>query len=83
MFGDSTQEVFSAVGILRAQVTSTSSEITTELVFVLRKARVAPVKEMMSTDSTIVLQWINSTNKHPILFANPVAENLEKTSVDQ
>ena len=36
----------------------------------------------MWTDSTIVLQWINS-NKHPIFIANRVSEILENTSVDQ
>ena len=37
----------------------------------------------MWTDSTIVLQWINSTNKHPIFIANRVSEILVNTSVDQ
>ena len=37
----------------------------------------------MWTDSTIVLQWINSTNKNPIFIANRVSEILENTSVDQ
>ena len=37
----------------------------------------------MWTDSTIVLQLINSSNKHPIFFANRVSEALENTSVDQ
>ena len=37
----------------------------------------------MWTDSTIVLQWINSTNQHPIFIANRVSEFLENTSVDQ
>ena len=115
MFGDSSQDVFSAVGFLRAQVTCTSGEIITELAFVLGKARVAPMKVMtvpklelraallaarlkreicraltvtvdkvfMWTDSTIVLQWVNSTNKHPIFIANRVSEILENTSVDQ
>ena len=115
MFGDSSQDVFSAVGFLRAQVTCTSGEIITELAFVLGKARVAPMKVMtvpklelqaallaarlkreicraltvtvdkvfMWTDSTIVLQWINSTNKHPIFIANRVSGILENTSVDQ
>ena len=115
MFGDSSQDVFSAVGFLRAQVTCTSGEITTELAFVLGQARVAPMKVttvpklelqaallaarlkreicreltvtvdkvFMWTDSTIVLQWINSTNKHPIFIANRVSEVLENTSVDQ
>ena len=115
MFGYSSQDVFSAEGFLRAQVTCTSGEIITELAFVLGKARVAPMKVMtvpklelqaallaarlkreicraltvfvdkvfMWTDSTIVLQWINSTNKHPIFIANRVSEILENTSVDQ
>ena len=37
----------------------------------------------MWTDSTIVLQWINSTNKHSIFIANRVSEILENSSVDQ
>ena len=37
----------------------------------------------MWTDSTIVVQWINSTNKHPIFIATRVSELLENTSVDQ
>ena len=46
MFGDSSQDVFSAVGFLRAQVTCTSGEFITELAFVLGKARVAPLNVM-------------------------------------
>ena len=46
MFGDSSQDVFNAVGFLRAQVTCTSGEIKTELAFVLGRARVAPMKVM-------------------------------------
>ena len=115
MFGDSSQNVFSAVGFLRAQVICTSGAIITELAFDLGKARVAPMKVMtvpklelqatllasrlkrelrraltdtvdkvlMWTDSNIVLQWINSTNKQPILTANRFSEILENTSVDQ
>ena len=115
MFGDTSQDVFSAVGFLRAQVTCTSGDIRTELTFVLGKTRVAPMKVLtvpklklqaallgarlkmeiclalrvavdkvfMWTDSTIVLQWINSNNKHPIFIANRVSEILENTSVDQ
>ena len=103
MFGDSSQEVFSAVAFLRARVT-TSSGPQTELAFVLDKARVAPMKVMtvpklelqaallaarlkqdicraltvkvnrvfMWTDSTTVLQWLNSATKHPIFIANRV-----------
>ena len=44
MFGDSSQDVFSAVGFLKAQVTCTSGDIIIELAFVLGKARVAPMK---------------------------------------
>ena len=49
MFGDSSQDVFSAVGFLRAQVNCTSGEIITELAFVLGKARAAPMKVMTVT----------------------------------
>ena len=37
----------------------------------------------MWTDSAIVLQWINSTNKHPVFIANHLSEILANTSVDQ
>ena len=37
----------------------------------------------MWTDSTTVLQWINSNEKQPIFVANRVCEILEYTSVDQ
>ena len=115
MFSDSSQDVFSAVEILGAQVTCTSGEIMTELQSVLCTAHVAPMKIMrvpelelqaallaarlkkeicraltvtvdkvfMWTVSTIVLQWINSANKHPIFIANLVSEILENTSVGQ
>ena len=46
MFGDSSQDVFSAEGFHRAQLTCTSGEIITELAFVLGKARVAPMEVM-------------------------------------
>ena len=46
MFGDSSQDVFSVVGFLRAQVTCTSGKFIKELAFVLGKARVAPMKVM-------------------------------------
>ena len=46
MFGDSSQDVFSAVGFLRGQVTCNSGDIITKLAFVLSKARVSPMKVM-------------------------------------
>ena len=45
LFGDSSQEVFSAMAFLRARVTA-SNGTQTELAFVLGKARVAPMKLM-------------------------------------
>ena len=35
------------------------------------------------TDSTIVVQWLNSSKKHPTFVANRVAEILENSTVDQ
>ena len=100
MFGDSSQDIFSAVAFLQARVkTPTGHE----------KTRVAPMKVMtvpklelqaallagrlkreitqalivtvnqvfMWTDSTTVLQWINSNEKQPIFIANRVCEILE------
>ena len=37
----------------------------------------------MRTDSTTVLQWINSTSKQPMFIANRVCEILENTSLDE
>ena len=37
----------------------------------------------MWTDSTIVYQWMSSTNKHPNFVANRVSEILENTSIDE
>ena len=38
-------------------------------------------KMLMWTDSTTVLQWLNSTSKQPVFVANPVGEILESKSV--
>ena len=45
MFGDSSQDVFSAVAFLRGQIVSEHGNLT-ELAFVSRKARVAPMKAL-------------------------------------
>ena len=95
MFGDSSQDVFCAVGFLCARL---SSSHKTQLSFIFGKARVAPMKALsilelelqaalfvtrlkddiltaltvsinrvyMWTDSTTVLQWLNSTEKLPV-----------------
>ncbi|XP_075253201.1 uncharacterized protein LOC142345002 [Convolutriloba macropyga] len=114
-FGDSSQEVFSAVAFLRALANSSDNEKRTELAFVIGKARIAPMKVLtvpklklqavllasrlreeicealtiqiqrtfMWTDSTTVLQWLNSLGKQPIFVANRVSKILEGTTVDQ
>ena len=46
LFGDSSQEVFSAVAFHRAKVTAKDSGPNTELAFVFGKARVAPMKAL-------------------------------------
>ena len=46
MFGDSSQDIFSAVAFLRARVKAPTGQEKTELAFVLGKARVAPMKVM-------------------------------------
>ena len=46
MFGESSQDIFSAVAFLRAQVTTPTGKVKTELAFVLGIARVAPMKVM-------------------------------------
>ena len=50
---------------------------------ICRALTVTVDKVFMSTDSIIVLKWINATNKHPIFFANRVSEILENTIGDQ
>ena len=37
----------------------------------------------MWTDSTTVLQWLNSTEKLPVFVANRVGEILESTTIDE
>ena len=45
MFGDSSQDVFSAVAFLRGKV-NTGNSCSTEIAFVFGKARVAPLKAL-------------------------------------
>ena len=46
MFGDSSQDIFSAVAFLRGRVKTPTGEEKPELAFVLGKARAAPMKVM-------------------------------------
>ena len=112
MFGDSSQDFFSAVSFLRARL---ASSYQTELAFVFGKARVAPMKALsipklepqatllatrlkeeilkglnfkvtnifMWTDSTTVLQWLNSCNKLPVCVGNRTGEVPASTTTDQ
>ena len=115
VFGDSSQEVFSAVAFLRALFSPPTESERTEFAFVIGKARFAPVKTLtvpklelqeallaarlreeickaltvpvqnmfMWTDSTTVLQRLNSLDKQPRFVANCVSEMLEGRSVNQ
>ena len=112
MFGDSSQDVFCAVGFLRARLASSHK---TQISFIFVKACVAPMKALsipklelqaallatrlkddiltaptvsishvyMWTDSTTLLQWLNSTEKLPVFVANRVGEILESTTIDE
>ena len=40
-------------------------------------------KVFIRADSTVFLQWLNSTSKQPVFRANRIAEILESTSTDQ
>ena len=112
MFGDSSQDVFCAVGFLRARL---SSSHKTQISFIFGIARIAPIKALsipklelqvallatplkddiltaltvcsnhvyMWTDSTTVLQWLNSTEKLPVFVANRVGEIFESTTIDE
>ena len=46
MFGDSSQDILSAVAFLRAQVKTPTGGEKTELAFVFGRTRVAPMKVM-------------------------------------
>ena len=112
MFGDSSQDVFSEVGFLRAQFSNSHKN---QICFIFSKVRVAPMKALsipklelqadllatrlkddiltalivcinhvyLWTDSTTVLQWLNSTEQLPVFVANGVGEILESTSIDE
>ena len=50
---------------------------------ICRDLKVQVDKVFMWTDSTTVLQWLNTMSKHPIFIANRVCEILEHTSVNE
>ena len=68
MFGDSSQEVFSAVAFLRAQV-NTLNGPKTELAFLLGKARVAPMKVMTIPKLELQAALLASRLKQDICLA--------------
>ena len=81
MFGDNSQDVFSAVGFLRAQVTCISGEITTELAFVLGKARVAPMKVVTVAELELQAALLAALLKREICRA--ITVTLDKVYVDR
>ena len=115
IFGDASQDAFSAVAFLRCRVVQPDGNHETELSFVFGKARVAPMealsipklelqaallaarlKELICkallfeissiflwTDSTTVIQWLQSTQRQPAFIANRVGEILDNTTSDQ
>ena len=68
------------VPILKLQAALLAARLKREITQALT---VTANQVFMWTDSTIVLQWINSNEKQPFFIANRVCENLEYTSVDQ
>ena len=61
-----------------------AARLTTRLKVDITNALTIPLSRVfMWTDSTAVLQWLDSTDKQPVFVANRVSENLESTAVDQ
>ena len=114
VFGDNSQEVFSADAFLRGRP-CVATNTNPYLSFVIGKTSVAPMKSLtvpkvelqaallaarlcaeihqaftrpinktfVWSDSTTVLQWLQSTTKQPIFIANRVCKILELTTIDQ
>ena len=74
MFGDSSQEVLSAVAFFRAQV-NTSSGTKTELAFVLGKARVAPMNVVTISKLELQAALLTARLKQDICRAPTVQVN--------
>ena len=75
MFGDSSQDFFSAVAFLRARVTTPTGKIKTELAFVLGKARVAPMKVMTVPKLELQAALLAARLKNEIIQALTVTVN--------
>ena len=74
-FGDSSQDIFSAVAFLRARVKTTTGQEKTELAFVLGKARVAPMKVMTVPKLELQLALLAARLKREITQALTVTVN--------
>ena len=75
MFGDSSQDIFSAVAFLRARVTTPTGRVKTELAFVLGKARVAPMKVMTVPKLALQAALLAVRLKREIMQALTVSVN--------
>ena len=72
LFDESSRETFSAVAFLRAQVTTPTGAVKTELAFVLGEARVVPIKVMTLPKLKI---------QAALLAARPKRENTQALTV--
>ena len=68
------------VSTLELQAAPLAARLSNEIYSVLTTA---VEKTYLWTDSTTVLQWLNSLDKQPIFVANRVSELLELTTADQ
>ena len=67
MFGDRSQDVFSAVAFLRARVTTSTGEVKTELALVLGKARVTAMKVMTIPKLELQAALLAAQMKHKVV----------------
>ena len=75
LFGDSTQDFFSAIAFLRARVTTPTGKMKTELAFVLEKARLAPFKVMTVPKLELQAALLAARQKREITQAFTVTVN--------
>ena len=75
MFGDSSQDIFSAVAFLRARETTPMGKVKIELAFVWGKARVAPVKVMTIAKLELQAALFAAMLKYEIIQALTITVN--------
>ena len=78
MFGDSSQDVFSAVAYLRDKIT-TATGYTTELAFVFGRARVAPMKALTIPKLELQASLLAARLRNEI--QNALTDQIDNTSM--